>query len=92
MFEMFGGWGDRIDWQNFTKRQIVGWKQVKPKVGDLIKCPMESGDDGLFRVTRVEHMHDPADMFFADTEPVSYLRDYKGKYTPEAKEKITFLK
>ncbi len=92
MFEMFGGWGNRIEWQDFAKRTVRGWKQKTPKVGDLIKCPMQSGNDGLFRVTSVEQMSDPADMFFAETEPVGYLNDYKGDYTPESEIKVAFLK
>lgn len=91
MYEMFGGWGNRIEWFDFQKRKITGWKQRRPVIGDLIKCPMESGNDGLFRVTSIEYMSDPRDMFFADTEPVGYLKDYKGEYMPESEVKVSFL-
>lgn len=92
MFEMFGGWGNRIEWRDFGKRTIRGWKQKSPKVGDLIKCPMASGRDGLFRVTSVEEPGDPRDMFYAETEPVGYLGDYEGEYIPESEVKVTFLR
>lgn len=92
MFEMFGGWGNRIQWEDFSKRTIVGWKQKTPRIGDLIRCPMQSGNDGLFRVTSVEESGDPADMFFAETEPAGYLDDYKGEYIPESEVKVAFLR
>lgn len=92
IFEMFGGWGNRIQWQDLPKRTIVGWKQKDPIPGDLIRCPMESGRDGLFRVTSVEKPGDPADMFFAETEPAGYFDDFKGEYTPESEVKVAFLR
>lgn len=97
MYEMGGGWGNRITWQDLPKRKIVGWKQRTPVVGDLIKCPMESGKDGLFRIISVDKKTDPPDMFFADTEPAGYFEDYKDEYITEKEEretrtKLTFLK
>ena len=83
MYEMFGGWGNRIEWLNYNNGKIAGWKQRKPVIGDLIKCPMESGKDKLFRVINVKYMADPQDMFFADTEDAGYFEDYKEQYTPE---------
>jgi hypothetical protein len=92
MYNMFGEWGNRIEWQDFKKRTVRGWKQRCPRVGDLIKCPMQSGSDGVFKITSVEEMTDPPDMFFAETEGVGYLDDLKEEYTPESEIKVTFLK
>ena len=91
LYEMFGGWGNRIEWFDIANRKISGWKQRRPVVGDLIRCPMESGKSCLFKVISVNYMSDPADMFFAETKPIGYMEDYKGKYVLDAVRKSTFL-
>lgn len=94
LYEMFGGWGDRIDWQEIGERTVHGWKQKRPVVGDLVKAPMASGKDGLFRFIEVTYMTDPPDMFFGKLEGIGYIDDFKGEYTPEAerKDRVTFLR
>lgn len=91
LYEMFGSWGNRIEWQDFQKREVRGWKQRRPVVGDLIGMPMQSGNDGVFRFTEVEYMEDPRDMFFGKLEGIGYLSDFKGEYIPESEVKVTFL-
>jgi len=91
MYEMFGGWGNRIEWLDFAKREVQGWKQTRPKVGDLIRTPMKSGNDGVFCFTSVEYLDDPRDMFFGQLEAIGYLSDFRGEYTPESEVKVTFL-
>ncbi len=91
LYEMSGGWGDRIEWSTIGSR-VTGWKQRIPEVGDLISSPMQSGKTGLYRVTDVEQMLDPRDMFFADVEEAFYLDEYEGEYTLDKERKATFLK
>jgi len=91
MYEMFGGWGNRIEWDNFQERTVRGWKQRRPVVGDLVKTPMASGADGVFRFVSVEYANDPSDMFYGQLEGLGYLSDFKEEYTPESEVKVTFL-
>lgn len=91
MYEMFGGWGNRIEWDDFHKRTVRGWKQRRPVVGDLLKTPMQSGNDGVFRFISVEYADDPRDLFYGKLEGDGYLSDFKGEYIPEKEVKVTFL-
>jgi len=91
MYEMFGGWGNRIEWFDYQKRKVHGWKQSRPVVGDLIRMPMQSGSDAVFRFTGVEYCDDPRDMFYGQLEGIGYLSDFKDEYIPESEVRVTFL-
>lgn len=72
-FPYGGQWGDSISFfPEGQKGRVCGWKTPKPKRGDLLRVPMQSGRTAIFRFTNVDLTGDPADMFFADTEPVAY--------------------
>ena len=72
-----GGWGDAIhfspEWiKNSDKQRVCGWKHVIPSVGDVMKVPMASGNNLLFKFINVTKMGDPPDMFVADVEAIGY--------------------
>ena len=76
---VFGGnWGDRIElrgeWPKTTddKLQVAGWKNPMPKEGDILLIPMQSGKTLKCKFIEVRPCGDPADMFFADVEPIRY--------------------
>lgn len=71
-YRIGGGWGRHVDWFDFDKRRIWGHEFKKPKVGDTVVSPMQSGKDAVFKVVDVEYCLDPADMFFATVEDVGY--------------------
>ena len=66
------GWGNAINWSNYEERRISGHLQRKPVIGDEIIAKMESGKIVRYGVTKVEYMHDPRDMFFADVMDIGY--------------------
>ena len=75
-------WGNNIEWftdphdvtvgrirkRTITVGKVVGWLRTKPKAGDLLSCPMQSGRTALFEFTDVEPQYNVPDMFFADVE------------------------
>lgn len=65
------GWGNRIGWSKYPT-DINGHLSRKPVAGDFIICQMKTGRNGVFKVTEVEYMRDPPDMFFATVEPLGY--------------------
>jgi hypothetical protein len=69
-----GGWGYHISWFNYEERKAYGHMPFEeaPKVGDEIVSKMSSGRHFRFRVTSMEWMRDPPDMFFVDLEDVGY--------------------
>jgi len=69
------GWGNYIGWLNFDKLRVHGHITPMIKVGDELVAQMESGNDFIYRVTKVDQMANPRDQFFADVEPVGYLKD-----------------
>jgi hypothetical protein len=71
-YEIGGGWGNTIQWFNYDKRRVTGWKQCKPRAGDILESRMESGKTGVFKFVEVEHCSDPHDMFFATVEDIGY--------------------
>ena len=72
-YNIGGGWGDRVQWVNWDSRRIVGWKQKRPRKGDILISPMESGKTAQFRFMEIEYLPDPPDMFFATVEDAGYL-------------------
>lgn len=78
-FTFGGDWGNRIElFENWPKKEgepikIVGWKNPKPKKGDILLMKMRSGSTLKCKFTTVKYCGDPADMFFADLEPIEYL-------------------
>lgn len=72
-YALGGCWGDRIEWRDFEKGGVTGWKQRIPEVGDWLLCEMKSGRTGLYRFAEVEPCGDPHDMFFAEMEAVDYV-------------------
>lgn len=66
------GWGDSIEWMDYSTRRIVGHLQRRPQVGDEIITRMQSGKVARYYVKTVDHKWDPADMFFADVIDIGY--------------------
>jgi len=75
-FALGGGWGNAINWQDWERRRVVGWKQRHPKMGDRLDAEMQSGRVAVFRFTNVEPCLDPRDMFFASVEDMGYADDF----------------
>lgn len=72
VYEIGGFWGDRIQWQNVEKRQVVGWKRRRPNEYDLLMCEMQSGKTGVFTFVDVEYLNNPPDMFFGKVLLIGY--------------------
>lgn len=78
-FKMGGDWGNRIQQMEWPKKDndnlatVVGWKNPKPRVGDELEVPMESGKMLLCKFVKVKNCNSPTDMFFADIKPIRYL-------------------
>lgn len=66
------GRGNSVKWFNFERRQIVGWRHIHPKVGDIVKALMGSGRIACFQITKVDPQDNPRDMFFADMIDIGY--------------------
>lgn len=64
-----GGWGDRIEWADMglgtSFAEVFGWKDRKPRRGDVLLNRLESGRIGAFVFTHVRPVGDPRDMFHA---------------------------
>lgn len=77
-FDVRGGcWGNSIEWFSRAspiddQLRVVGWKDPKPRVGDILKSPMKSGRVGIFVFIAVEHPGDPPDMFFGTVVQIGY--------------------
>jgi hypothetical protein len=67
-----GYWGRHIEWLR-PGEKLTGHMTPKPEVGDEVRSPMHSGRTGIYRITNVEPMLDPPDMFFATVEWIGYL-------------------
>jgi hypothetical protein len=72
VIKLGGTWGNHVGWTRPGER-VAGHRSPRPKVGDLLRSPMESGRDGLFRLTAVKMCSDPSDMYFADVEWAGYI-------------------
>lgn len=49
-----------------------GQDQKQLKVGQLLRCKMESGRNAIFRLIELEYMSDPKDQYFGRVEDVGY--------------------
>lgn len=74
-YEIGGAWGNSVQWFDVAKRSVVGWKEPRPRVGDILKSPMKSGRIALFVFTEVYYKHDPPDMFFGTVEHLTNEED-----------------
>ena len=78
-----GKWND-----NSNIQEVVGWKQIKPRVGDLLLIKMQSGRDAAFLFAEVEYCGDPHDMFFGTVQAMAYTDEldwYEEKSEPTSK-------
>lgn len=71
------GWGNSIQWSDYSRLRVVGWLPRKPHVNDEIQFDMKTPDGKQvktrFIVTEVEHAHGVHDMFFAYVKPFAYV-------------------
>ncbi|HEY1806069.1 MAG TPA: hypothetical protein VGG45_16465 [Terracidiphilus sp.] len=73
LYEIGGGWSDRISWWSENQlTRVYGHKTPKPRAGDVLTCEMKSGKTGVWIFQSIEHCNDPPDMFFADVNPIGY--------------------
>lgn len=84
------GWGNTVSWftpPSYGKRKkfyrsekkivgtFVGWLPERPVVGDIIQSPTSEPTDALWKITEVDYMRDPDDMFFATVEYIGQKED-----------------
>jgi hypothetical protein len=72
IYNIGGGWGDAIRFTDESYKEVVGWKSRRPKAGDVLLVPMQSGKTGRFKFTSIEYCRDPKDMFFAEIDFIGY--------------------
>lgn len=73
LYQIGGGWGDRISWWPENQlTHVSGHKTPKPQAGDVLICEMKSGKTGVWIFQNIDHCGDPPDMFFADVNPIGY--------------------
>ncbi|MFW6009077.1 MAG: hypothetical protein ACOCP8_07430 [archaeon] len=75
VYKIGGGWGDRIEWFDFKKRKVVGWKNNKPQKFDLLISKMESGKVVVFTFINIEYCSDPHDMFFGIVKEIGFANE-----------------
>ena len=56
---------------NWEKRVIAGWSH-ELKDGDILRCKMETGKIGLFKIKNLKRCLDPKDQYFADVTDIGY--------------------
>lgn len=61
-----------MKWIDFEQGRFEGFRTSKPREGDLIETPMQSGKMALSVFRKIEPQGDPQDMFFADCEHIGY--------------------
>lgn len=66
-----------VNWFNVDTGRVYGFflgvgDRPRPKDGDIILAPMESGKIGRFAMYDVRIPHDPGDQFFASTQWLGY--------------------
>lgn len=65
------GWGNRIGWFDFDRLKLSGHTTPWPEEGDILHCPLKSGEIGKFRFVKIEWAgRDVWDMWFADMEKI----------------------
>lgn len=67
-------WGDSIRCTNHYS--FNGHTSPKPKDGDYIIQSMASGEHGIYLIVKMDYCDDPADMWFAKTEPLGYITEF----------------
>lgn len=68
-YEIGGVWGMSVQWFGDTPgTKVVGWMSRRPRIGDILLAPMQSGRIGKYVFTDVDYKLDPKDMFFGDVE------------------------
>lgn len=71
-YELGGGWGNSIRFNDEAQTRVVGWKSPRPVKYDLLFAKMNSGKTGVYEFTKVEWCLDPHDMFFGDVQFLGY--------------------
>lgn len=78
-FKIGIGWGDSIKFNSYTQdsdtQRVTGWKNPKPKVGDVLTCKLDNGKVGVWIFQTLEYCGNPADMFFGTVYGIGYLDD-----------------
>ena len=59
---------------NYDTRRVSGWASRQPKVGDKLRCSMQSGKVAEFEFTEVEGCLDPRDQYFATVKDLGYVK------------------
>jgi|GEM_PF-5010750 len=65
VFSVSGGWGDSIQIQEWPKKSnanlasVVGWKNPKPKNGDVLRVPCQSGKTAICKFVGGEKLWEP---------------------------------
>ena len=70
----YNSWGNRISWRDFEKRSIGG-HCLNLRVGDELRCKMESGGVGRFIIIEIDYCQDPRDQFFGKVVFFGYFED-----------------
>ncbi len=75
-YELGGGWGDHVgffpEYEDGKREQrVTGHKMRRPKVGDFLRVPMQSGRVLTFKFIEVRLMRDPRDQFFGTVGQVA---------------------
>lgn len=77
------GWGNQIYFSDYSRMRVTGHLRERPKIGDRLESPMESGKIGVFEFVEVTEMRDPPDQFFATVKPLGYKLDLENKQLEE---------
>ena len=67
-----GYWGNVMEWNNFAKRKVHGWRPRPPVIGQRVEAEMQSGRTAVFEIENVKTMLDPPDMYFATLKDIGY--------------------
>lgn len=71
------GWGNSIQWSDYSVFRIVGWLDDIPEENDEVQFAMLRTDGRKvitrYIITEVERCGNPRDMFFATVKPYAYL-------------------
>lgn len=51
---------------------MFGQNQKQLKIGQLLRCKMDSGRNAIFRLTDLRYMSDPKDQYFGTVEDIRY--------------------
>lgn len=73
IYAIGGGWGNAVEWFDWNKRVVTGWKSRRPRKGDLLTCKMQSGKTAVWEFEDVKYERDPPDMFFGYMKDLGYI-------------------